>query len=317
MPPPEAEPDQRLRAGAAVGERPGDPGRAIAYLAHGQRLVAVGHAGCRGQQQAPDVADVAVARRLAVAAEDQRVAFGGREHRQLGHRGARSVRRVREQRHGAAEEPAGPPRAEQIRAVFQRERRAAVPRDVRAHAEVEPGETGGHRPGGRGDAREAERRRRARPVAELDLHERRVRERAVRRELVEERLERGVLVPQRVGRDVPDPAEQFGEGRIARQRYPQRDGAGEPADHLLELGARAAAHRGADHHVALPRVAGQHRHQAGEEQDEHGGVGAAGHHRQPPGCRGVDGGGRHRAVRGPPGGPRRVGRQREDAGRAA
>ena len=213
---PDAQPDRRFRADAAVGESPGDPGGAIAQLAHRRGPVAIDDPGCRCPEQAPDVRVVVVAgrQRLVVAPDDQRVALRRRQHQQVGHPGAGSVRRLLEQVRHAAQEPLGPRRAEEVCAVFQHQRRGLVVRGVHVHGEVEFRGPGEQRPGVRGDTRKVEHGRRERPVDELDLRECRMRERAVRREIVDELLEREFLVQQRIHGGVPDPAEQPGEGRI-------------------------------------------------------------------------------------------------------
>jgi len=130
-----------------------------------------------------------------------------------------------------------------------------------------------------------------------------VREGAVGREVVDELFEREPLVRQRIGRGVPDPAEQHGEARIVGERRSQQDGVREQPDNRVELGVGAASCLGGDHQVGLARVARQHDREAGEERHEHGGVGGLGHLGQACDRRVVDGDAGARAARGLAGGP--------------
>ncbi len=78
-------------------------------------------------------------------------------------------------------------------------------------------------------------------------------------------LERHLLVGVRVEGGAADPAEQFGEGRIALQSGPDRQHVDEQADHAFEFTVQTAGHRGTCREVPPPGVPAeqglQRRHQ--------------------------------------------------------
>ncbi|GAA2117638.1 hypothetical protein GCM10009727_00080 [Actinomadura napierensis] len=79
-----------------------------------------------------------------------------------------------------------------------------------------------------------------------------------------------------VQRDLADPGDELGEGRVAGQIGPQHEGVEEQPDHALGLRAAAVGDRGPGHHVVGVGVAAQQDRERAEERDEHRGAGAQG-----------------------------------------